>query len=48
MPYLRSIAVAPDTEKELYFVAVGKGEYDLECTAPLHSRFGMVGAIQVL
>lgn len=48
MPYLKSIAVAPGTEKELFFVPVEKGEYDLECTAPLHSLFGMVGTIQVL
>ncbi len=48
MPYLRSIAVAPGTQKELFFVPVKKGEYDLECTAPLHSLFGMVGTIQVL
>ncbi len=48
MPYLRSIAVVPGTRKELFFVPVKKGEYDLECTAPLHSLFGMVGTIQVL
>lgn len=48
MPYLRSIAVAPGVEKELFFVPVKKGEYDLECTAPLHSLFGMVGRIRVL
>ena len=48
MPYLRSIAVAPGVEKELFFVPVKKGEYDLECTAPLHSLFGMVGRIQIL
>ena len=47
MPYLRSIAVAPGAVKELFFVPVKKGQYDLECTAPLHSLFGMVGGIQV-
>ncbi len=47
-PYLRTIAVAPGTEKELFLVPVKKGEYDLESTAPLHSLFGMAGRIQVL
>ena len=46
-PYLRSIAVAPGGAKELFFVPMKKGDYDLECTAPLHSLFGMVGTIQV-
>lgn len=48
MPYLKSIAVAPGTEKEVFFVPVKKGEYDLECTAPLHRLFGMVGKIAVV
>ena len=47
MPYLRSIAVPPGATKELFFVPVKQGEYELECTAPLHGLFGMVGSIQV-
>ena len=47
LPYLKSIAVARGVEKELFFVPVKGGEYDLECTAPLHSLFGMDGRIEV-
>jgi hypothetical protein len=46
-PWLKSIAIPPGTSKELYFVAVVRGEYDLECTAPLHALFGMVGKISI-
>lgn len=46
-PRLQSIAVPPGAAKELYFVPVARGAYDLECTAPLHALFGMVGRISI-
>ena len=47
-PYVTSIAVPPGTTKELRFMAVERGSYDLECTVALHSLFGMTGTIDVL
>ncbi len=47
-PYLEKIAVAPGTTKELLFVAVNPGTYDLVCTVFLHQTFGMTGSISVL
>lgn len=46
-PYLREIALAPGESKELLFVAVTKGTYDLSCTAPFHAAMGMVGKITI-
>jgi len=47
-PRIQSIAVPPGTEKEILLVPVKRGTYALECTAPLHAVFGMVGRIRVL
>ncbi len=45
--YLRSIVLPPGAVKELTFVAVRPGTYRLECTAPFHAAFGMVGRLRV-
>jgi uncharacterized cupredoxin-like copper-binding protein len=47
MPYLKSIEVPSQTEKELHFVAVRKGTYPLECSILLHDTFGMKGQISI-
>ncbi len=47
-PYLQTIEVRPGIwEKELRFVAVRQGTYDLECTVLLHALFGMEGKIVI-
>jgi uncharacterized cupredoxin-like copper-binding protein len=46
-PYLKTIEVPSQTEKELYFVAVRKGTYPLECSKLLHDTFGMEGQISI-
>ena len=46
-PYLEKIAVAPGATKELLFIAVNSGTYELACTAFLHETFGMTGRISV-
>ena len=46
-PFLREIALAPGESKELLFVAVTKGTYNLSCTAPFHAAMGMVGTIVI-
>ncbi|MFQ5764811.1 MAG: hypothetical protein ACE5GT_07780 [Rhodospirillales bacterium] len=46
-PYLRSVAVPPGGEKEIYFVPVRTGVYPLECTVFLHAAFGMEGEIAI-
>lgn len=45
--YLKSIAFSPGEAKELHFVAVKPGTYELECTVPLHATFGMTGKIRI-
>ena len=47
-PYLVTIAVAPGTTKELLFIAVNPGVYDLVCTLFLHQTAGMTGSISIL
>ncbi len=46
-PTLKSIALAPGEAKDLEFVPVRTGAYELECTAPLHAVFGMHGTILI-
>ena len=46
-PYLKSIEVPSQTEKELLIVAVRKGTYPLECSVLLHDTFGMEGQISI-
>ena len=46
-PYLNKVVVRPKSVKELYFVAVKPGNYDLECSVFLHADFGMEGRILV-
>ena len=46
-PNLKSIALAPGEAKDLEFVPVRTGAYELECTAPLHSVLGMHGTILI-
>ena len=47
MPYLKSIEVPSQTEKEIHFVAVRKGTYPLECSVLLHDAFGMEGQTSI-
>ncbi len=47
-PLLTSIAVPPGASKTLSFVPVERGAYDVECTAPLHAVFGMVGTATII
>jgi uncharacterized cupredoxin-like copper-binding protein len=44
---LVSIAVPPGEERELDFVAVTPGHFDLACTAPFHAALGMTGVITI-
>ena len=46
-PTLKSIALAPGEAKDLEFVPVRTGVYELECTAPFHAAFGMHGTILI-
>lgn len=46
-PLLKTIAVAPGEAKELTFVPVEAGEYELECSRPFHAVFGMTGVIRI-
>lgn len=46
-PYLASIGVPAGAQKELSFVPVRKGTYDLQCTVFLHQTFGMEGTITI-
>ncbi len=46
-PYLKTIEVPSQTEKEVHFVAVRKGTYPLECSVLLHDTFGMEGQISI-
>ena len=46
-PHVKEIGVAPGQSKELFFVAVTKGVYRLECTAPFHAGMGMMGEIDI-
>ncbi len=46
-PYLKTIEVPSQTQKELHFVAVRKGTYPLECSVLLHDTFGMEGQITI-
>ena len=45
---LKSIALAPGTTKELFFIPVETGEFSIKCTAPFHGLFGMVGRIWIV
>ena len=47
-PLLREIALAPGESKDLTFIAVTKGTYDLHCSAPFHEGMGMKGMIAIL
>ena len=47
-PLLREIALAPGESKDLTFVAVAKGSYDLHCSAPFHEGMGMKGSITIM
>ena len=46
-PLLREIALSPGESKDLTFVAVTKGSYDLHCSAPFHEGMGMKGSITI-
>ena len=45
LPYLKTVEVAPGRVKDLSFVAVEPGNFDLECSVGLHALFGMEGKI---
>lgn len=47
LPYPESIAVPPGAVRELLFLPVREGAYELRCTAPFHSAFGMTGEIRI-
>ena len=47
-PLLREIALAPGESKDLTFIAVTKGSYDLHCSVPFHEGMGMKGTITIL
>lgn len=47
LPYVKNIVVARGQAKDLYFVAVTPGTYDLECSVPFHDTFGMTGRIVI-
>ena len=44
-PYLKTVEVAPGKVRDLNFVAVKPGNFDLECSVGLHALFGMEGKI---
>ncbi len=44
-PYLKTVEVAPGKMRDLNFVAVKPGNFDLECSVGLHALFGMEGKI---
>ncbi len=44
-PYLKTVEVAPGKVRDLNFVAVKPGKFDLECSVGLHALFGMEGKI---
>ena len=46
-PYLQTIEILPGSEKEVRFVAVRQGVFDLHCTVLLHALFGMEGKIVI-
>ncbi len=46
-PYIESIELAPGAVKELTFVPIRSGSFDLRCTVFLHERFGMHGRITI-
>lgn len=46
-PHLKEIALAPGESKDLTFVPVTPGTYELKCTAAFHAGMGMVGSITV-
>jgi uncharacterized cupredoxin-like copper-binding protein len=48
LPYLESIALPPGAVRELSFVPVREGVYELKCTAPFHAVFGMTGEIRII
>ena len=47
-PYLKELAVAPGITKELLFVPIKPGTYELGCTALFHAGFGMTGTITIV
>lgn len=47
-PLLREIVLAPGESKDLTFIAVTKGTYDLHCSAPFHEGMGMKGSITIM
>jgi uncharacterized cupredoxin-like copper-binding protein len=46
-PLLKAISLGGGESKELLFVPVNKGIYNLKCTAPFHEAFGMTGTITI-
>ena len=47
LPYVKNVVVAPREVKDLYFLAVVPGSYDLRCSVILHDVFGMTGTIEI-
>jgi hypothetical protein len=46
-PYLKTVEVPSQTQKDLHFVAVRRGTYPLECSVVLHDTFGMESQITI-
>jgi uncharacterized cupredoxin-like copper-binding protein len=46
-PYVKDIEIAGKETKDLYFIPMRSGHYDLICSEPLHDMFGMSGEIIV-
>ena len=46
-PLLREIALSPGESKDLTFIAVTKGSYELHCSAPFHEGMGMKSSITI-
>ena len=47
LPYVKNVVVAPREVKELYFLAVVPGSYDLRCSVILHDVLGMTGTVEI-
>lgn len=45
--FWRKVTVDPGAARDVYFVAVKPGDYDLECSIGTHSLFGMHGKIRI-
>ena len=47
LPYVKNVVVAPREVKDLYFLAVVPGSYDLKCSVVPHDVLGMTGTVEI-